>query len=351
MAATRSAAPVGDGDPQAVDLATLTEEVQGKDAHFAKIKEGTVEIVILMDCTGSMASWIEAAKSTSIETVRTLRAKVAGATFRLGFVGYRDFCDVPEQLVVVPFSEDVASVETRLRSVRATGGGDTCEDMAGGMHAALQLAWNADYVQGRDTRIVILVADAPPHGSSLHDVTVDDNHPRTDPAGRTAAELLEMVRRVARLGADLYFMKINQSTDTCIREFAKAFDAARAVPDCQSFVVLNLTNSNAAPPVSSAEGLVRAVPSSGFRWRSGGDRAAPTRSSAVAAMPRLLGAVAAGEMRMEAAMSAPMSDDAAVAAPCVTPMMAHAAAPTASADYAQAVSMSVLRSVAMQTRL
>jgi len=55
----------------------------------------------------------------------------------------------------------------------ATGGGDTCEDVAG----ALKVASGAQMGWSRSNRCVIHFLDAPPHGSSYHDLGAGgDNH-------------------------------------------------------------------------------------------------------------------------------------------------------------------------------
>lgn len=232
-------------DPQPVDAPVAGDETT-KGADFSKLNS-SIDIVIVMDCTGSMGSWIEAAKSTSLSTVQRLRQAAPNAKFRLGFVGYRDHGD-SDAIITVPLTDDVAACEARLRSVGADGGGDTCEDMAGGLHAAVNLDWHdAAFTAGRDTRIVIVVADAPPHGADMHDVMYDDNWPRVDPAGRSSSTLRQLVRDLAGKSVDMYFMKINSSTDVCIREMNAAFTAGRASEE-QSFAVLNLTAQSGGGP-------------------------------------------------------------------------------------------------------
>lgn len=323
-----------------MDTESIARDVASTD--FKKFKDGSVEICVCMDCTGSMGSWIEAAKTTSLETVHALRDKMPGAKFRLAFVGYRDFGDKAEQFVVVPFTEDVASVESTLRSVCARGGADTCEDMAGGLAAASELAWSSDYVQGRDTRVLICVADAPPHGAEMHDVTVDDHHPRTDPAGRNAESLRGIVRDIARRGCDFYFMKVNSSTDVCIREFARVFDAARAMPE-QSFVVLNLTSSNGASGTSARARDRVTAPAVG-----GGEPAA-------AAYRAMSFGFAGGVSRSKkAAAHAPAADvgmaEHETTLPAARMMAMRSAAPAMSSGYSDAVTNSVLRSVMNQRK-
>jgi hypothetical protein len=44
----------------------------------------SVDVLILMDCTGSMGAWIDAAKKTALATASQLRKDMPKATFRLG---------------------------------------------------------------------------------------------------------------------------------------------------------------------------------------------------------------------------------------------------------------------------
>ena len=49
-----------------------------------------------------------------------------------------------------------------LNGVEAKGGADTCEDVHGGLEAALNLSWN------RKNKVLIHIADAPAHGSRFN---------------------------------------------------------------------------------------------------------------------------------------------------------------------------------------
>ncbi len=49
--------------------------------------------MFIMDCTGSMGSWIEACKNELINIVNFITQEQKGTKIRLAFVGYRDHCD------------------------------------------------------------------------------------------------------------------------------------------------------------------------------------------------------------------------------------------------------------------
>ncbi len=90
------------------------------------------------------------------EIVRLERTDV-----RLALVQYRDH--PPEERTYVTRVRDfTASVRTMRRwlgQATADGGGDLCEAVADGLHAALGLDWRQ-----QATKIAVLVADSPPHG-------------------------------------------------------------------------------------------------------------------------------------------------------------------------------------------
>lgn len=119
-----------------------------------------LDLVFLIDATGSMADEIGKLKAT----LRTITAEVAQLPSRpdicLGLVAYRDRGDA-FLLRSHDFSNDVgAFLQQALQPLRADGGGDYPEAMAEALHETVhRLGWRGDGT----TRMVILLADAPPH--------------------------------------------------------------------------------------------------------------------------------------------------------------------------------------------
>jgi hypothetical protein len=71
-----------------INVEKVEEEIKAK---FAKAN--TLDLVIVMDCTGSMDAWIEAAKSSILTIIDNVKLDHPRAKVRVGFVAYRDFCD------------------------------------------------------------------------------------------------------------------------------------------------------------------------------------------------------------------------------------------------------------------
>ncbi len=49
-----------------------------------------LDLCLLMDCTGSMGSWIERSKVTLNEIIDAVKSQNTGLKVRVSFVGYRD---------------------------------------------------------------------------------------------------------------------------------------------------------------------------------------------------------------------------------------------------------------------
>lgn len=119
-----------------------------------------LDLVFLIDATGSMADEIDKLKAT----LRTITSEVAGLPSRpdicLGLVAYRDRGDA-FLLRIHDFTNDVNGfLQEALMPLRAGGGGDYAEAMNEALHETVhQLSWRGDGA----TRMVVLLADAPPH--------------------------------------------------------------------------------------------------------------------------------------------------------------------------------------------
>jgi len=117
-----------------------------------------VDHAFLMDCTGSMGSYIATAKEKILGLVKDLKTKYPNMKLRLAFIGYRDITDWgPEekQYIFVPFTDDHEAFKTQIMSVQAHGGGDFPEDVWIGLKAGVELDWQSN------VRMMTLLSDAP----------------------------------------------------------------------------------------------------------------------------------------------------------------------------------------------
>lgn len=89
--------------------------------------QSAIDLCFLMDCTGSMRSYVDAAKS-QIRRLTESIVQMYSVKPRLAFVGYRD---INESLDQLDFTADEEHFEAYLQQVQASGGDDTCEDVFG----------------------------------------------------------------------------------------------------------------------------------------------------------------------------------------------------------------------------
>jgi hypothetical protein len=140
----------------------------------SKVK-GVVDIVFLMDVTGSMQSCIDALKTNISSFVDTLGSTDANngspvKDWRAKVVGYRDFEEDAEPFVDHPFVRDIAGLRSQLDSLQASGGGDEPESLLDALYLVAGMEASADE-QGLEeadkwrhkhhaARVVVIFTDA-----------------------------------------------------------------------------------------------------------------------------------------------------------------------------------------------
>ncbi|CAG8534725.1 7126_t:CDS:1 [Paraglomus occultum] len=175
-----------------------------------KIKRSMeVDLCFVLDCTGSMHGHIAAAKDCILQVVNYVKSTNPSIKICVGFCGYRDHCDGNKRLQLLDFTSSCEKFRSYLSRVPATGGGDTPEDVLGGLNAAItKLSWR------NGTRILLHIGDSPPHGRRYH--TADDCYPDGDPNGLTAESVLKEMQMENIL---YFFGKVTNDTNTMVEVF------------------------------------------------------------------------------------------------------------------------------------
>ena len=143
-------------------------------------RRATIELLFVLDTTGSMGGMLEGAKTKIWGIVNDVLQQQgnAGVTIRVGLVAYRDQGDAYVTRIT-PLTDNLDAVYAQLMSFKAQGGGDGPEDVRSAMADAVRVGgWSAP--GPRTSQVMFLVGDAPPH---------DDyrNTPATDVSARQAA--------------------------------------------------------------------------------------------------------------------------------------------------------------------
>jgi Ca-activated chloride channel family protein len=122
---------------------------------------GELDLVFLVDETGSMGSYIDEVRTRLVELVDALRASTLCRSLRLGVVSYRDHPpqDATYASHVVPLTSEIDKVRIAVQSLSAEGGGDGPESVTDGLYDLVRLDWRASAVKA-----VVWFGDAPPHG-------------------------------------------------------------------------------------------------------------------------------------------------------------------------------------------
>lgn len=131
-----------------------------------------IEVVFVLDTTGSMSGLIEGAKQKIWSIANAMATAKPRPQIKIGLVGYRDRGD--EYITrLTPMTDDLDAVYSDLMKFSAGGGGDTPESVNQALHEAYtKFAWTPNTGEGRNTlRLIYLVGDAPPHMDYVQDVT------------------------------------------------------------------------------------------------------------------------------------------------------------------------------------
>lgn len=169
-----------------------------------------VDLCFLVDCTGSMSSYIQGVKEKINAIVEKSKRMLPDLDFSVAFVGYRDHCDGTERTTVLNFTTSILEFQSFMGTVKATGGGDAPEDVFGGIEEVTKLAW------AKQTRILFHIADSPCHGTRFHDPSVGDDYPNGDPRGLQIEHLLG---KVEELKIIYWFAKLGNATDLMVQVF------------------------------------------------------------------------------------------------------------------------------------
>ena len=195
-AACASDAPVSE-QPQKPEEKT-SEKAKGSETNVkslsAQLAASTLlDMVFVMDATGSMGSYIASAQQTIKDIVQEI-VIAEKADVRFALISYRDHPPQESTYVIneYPFTSSMKTMRENLDKLSANGGGDGPEAVVDGLHAASKL----DY-RDKATKVCILIADAPPHGLGGS----GDGFPNGCPCG---LDPITVCRNMAEKGISLY---------------------------------------------------------------------------------------------------------------------------------------------------
>merc|ERR1719379_2013853 len=156
-----------------------------------------IDIAFVVDCTGSMGSWLTQAKKSIQKIIKDVNEKTQFKKVRFALVPYRDHSpgEWPNGYVVkkFEFTSNMAQMQKNVNTLSAGGGADAPEAMSCGLAVAAGLTWNRDAMQ-----LLIHIGDEKPHGLSSDG---GDNYPNGCPDGHDA---LRVAHNLAKKGIPIY---------------------------------------------------------------------------------------------------------------------------------------------------
>ncbi|TIA88132.1 hypothetical protein E3P99_02768 [Wallemia hederae] len=150
----------------------------------------SIDLLFIMDSTGSMGSYLDNATKNVIQICQSIihSEKLHGDhALRLGLISYRDSKpqDYTYETKNFGFTHDYDQMRENLKSLYASGGGDGPEAVTIAMKEAVyEMPWRANA-----SKMAVLVADAPPHGIGEY----GDGFPDGSPCGNDPLQLARIM--------------------------------------------------------------------------------------------------------------------------------------------------------------
>ena len=176
----------------------------------ASNQQQRIEVVFVLDTTGSMGGLIEAAKEKVWSIASNMASAEAAPEISIGLVAYRDRGD-DYVTRTVDLSPDLDSIYATLMDFQADGGGDGPESVNQALDEAVNaISWSQN---GSTYKVIFLVGDAPPHMDYQDDV----KYPVTLASARKHGIVVNSIQcgsnrsatvkweQIARLGGGRYF--------------------------------------------------------------------------------------------------------------------------------------------------
>ena len=184
------------------------KNILSDDTSKGKINE--FDVLFIIDATGSMFSYITAAKEESKNISEELRKLYPEMMFKYGYIFYRDPIDVKTDFhEIIDLTDNVNSLPEQIGKINATGGGDLPEDWAGAYKMANEkISW-------RDgNKVIIHLCDAGAHGKLF---TKSDKYPEEE------AKLIQELEKCALKKIKIFGYIIKDDCRNSFEECSKIY--------------------------------------------------------------------------------------------------------------------------------
>ncbi|CAE6540339.1 unnamed protein product [Rhizoctonia solani] len=192
-----------------------------------------LDLVFIQDATGSQGSYI----THSTEHIQRICADIIShgglasqEDLRVGLIAFRDHPPQDHTYVTknFGFTSNINQVHENLKTLYASGGGDGPEAVTASLWEALNLDWRP-----LASKMIVLIADAPPHGIGEY----GDGFDAGSPDGH---DPLVIARELAQRGIVLFFV----ACEPALSGYAHANDFYTALTAITSGLMVPLTTAS-----------------------------------------------------------------------------------------------------------
>ena len=195
--------------------------------NFIMTGTGTLDIVFVLDITGSMDQYIEAILNSLKNILAGLKHLTNNRKINVGCVFYKDIAphfdedlmDFKEtndplflkglkifndHVFVLDLNSDISVIVKKLNEVKCSGGFDECEDLVEGLKVAIDINWTNQ----SNFRSIVILTDSPAHGRRYYKKAVDyfpENDEKFD-------NLEEVLRKIALKKIGVIVVEIKENT-------------------------------------------------------------------------------------------------------------------------------------------
>lgn len=176
-----------------------------------------LDLLYLMDTTGSMEEYVNATKVGLIDIMeKIVKCCDDMVNINLGFIGYKDVAEINQgDYLDVNFTREYHEIKDKISKIIVGGGDDTAEDVAFAFKRALQKNWGKDSV-----KFVVLICDAPCHGLKYHDPNLLDDYATGSPNGKNIEDL---VAKLCDKNVSLCCVRLKKDTDIMYNIFENIY--------------------------------------------------------------------------------------------------------------------------------
>ena len=184
-------------------------------SHEKVAAKAVVDAVFMMDCTGSMGSFLAKAKQTIKKMITDIKDHYTESSIFIAFIAYYDHCD-SKVLDYRDLTGDVEEIYRFIDSLTARGGDDTAEAVADALDcAAHKITWR----QEDALRLLIHICDAPPHGREFE--CSSDSYPDGCPC---KIDYKVCLKRLSELKTQYLILNFTSYVDKMVEVFKQFHD-------------------------------------------------------------------------------------------------------------------------------